>query len=274
MSRRPALACRWLDLPWGRLAVWQGGDGPVVVALHGLGGSGRYWQALAGAVGSERTLVAPDLPGFGRSDRPDRPYDRRFHLAVLDRLVDDVAPGRPVALAGHSVGAVLAALWAAAHPGRVRALALAAAPFPGLRPLPQPVRWLRDRPPGVRRTVLFGAVRALWALTAPPVALARGLPPSSALDFARQSVQARAWTAWTTLADPGTPAALAGLQHLAETVPVLLLAGSDDRRAPPGDLERWQALLPHASRQVVPGAGHGAASGAAAAALARWVRSA
>ena len=62
------------------MRVWQGGQGPIVIALHGLGGSGRYWHRIA-----ERdagyTVVAPDLPGFGGSSKPIAAYDADFTAA-------------------------------------------------------------------------------------------------------------------------------------------------------------------------------------------------
>lgn len=114
--------------PWGRLCVRRGGNGPPVLAIHGLGGSGRYWEGLAAQVRPQHTLLAPDLGGFGASDKPPGPYDLEFHLANLDTVVGGA--DEPVVLVGHSFGAVLAAVWACRHPERVTALALVAAPYP------------------------------------------------------------------------------------------------------------------------------------------------
>src|SRR5579871_2618177 len=102
---------RWaLRQEWGEMRVWQSGEGPVVVALHGLGGSGRYWRELS-RIDVGHTLVAPDLAGFGGSAKPRSTYDVEFHCRSIDRLVDHVSPHDPVTLIGHSVGGILAALW-------------------------------------------------------------------------------------------------------------------------------------------------------------------
>jgi len=59
--------------------VWEAGEGPVILAVHGLGGSGRYWQGLADAAGDRFRIVAPDLGGFGTSDKPRPRDDRALH---------------------------------------------------------------------------------------------------------------------------------------------------------------------------------------------------
>lgn len=116
--------------PWGRLCLRRGGQGPLVLAIHGLGGSGRYWEGLAAQVWHRHTLLAPDLGGFGASDKPPGVYDLEFHLANLDAVVAEAGAHEPVVVVGHSFGAVLAAVWACRHRERVIALALVAAPYP------------------------------------------------------------------------------------------------------------------------------------------------
>ena len=77
----------WLERPWGRMRVWTSGRGPVVLALHGLGGSGRYWRGLADRLGDDVTLVAPDLAGFGSSETPAVDVDRSLLLGDVDAIV-------------------------------------------------------------------------------------------------------------------------------------------------------------------------------------------
>ena len=110
-------------LDWGRVRVWEAGSGPTLLAIHGVGGSGRYFRGLAERLGDRYRIVAPDLGGFGASDKPDVAYDRAFHLATLDAVAGD----GPVTLVGHSLGGTFAALWAASRHDRVAGLALVAA---------------------------------------------------------------------------------------------------------------------------------------------------
>jgi pimeloyl-ACP methyl ester carboxylesterase len=116
--------------------VFDVGEGPAVVLLHGLLGSPAYLLPLARSLarGGRRVLV-PELPGHGRSDRV-RPFE---FDTVADRLADAVeglGAERP-ALLGHSLGAPVAVHWALRH--QVRAL-VAVSPV-GVVPLD--LRWSR-----------------------------------------------------------------------------------------------------------------------------------
>lgn len=117
-----------LDVPvaGGNLAVALSGparDAPVVLAVHGITGSHRAWGPVARHLGDDVTFVAPDLRGRGASDLPG-PYGLDAHLDDLVAVLDHVGATSGVILAGHSMGAFVVARLAAAHPARVRAVAL------------------------------------------------------------------------------------------------------------------------------------------------------
>ena len=230
------------------MRVWRSeGAGPTVLAVHGLGGSGRYWQGLA----DRFRVVAPDLAGFGGSDKPRSPsYDRSFHLANLDAALD---AEEPVAVVGHSIGGTLAALWAAERAERTRALVLAAAPFPtadGGHP------WMREgRPPPGMRLAARG-MRMLVPVMSLPVGLARGYPAPIALDYGRQRFHARARTMWSVLHDREVSVELEQARERLDGVPVLLAHADDDRTVRADAVERWASLLPNADRVDVPSGGH------------------
>ncbi len=243
-----------LARPWGRMRVWSAGSGPAVLAIHGLGGSGRYWQGLADRLGDRCTVIAPDLGGFGGSDKPELDYDRAFHLGDLDAVVADAAPPGPLAVVGHSLGGVLGALWCVRNPRRVRALALAATPFPtGAHPGP---RDPREMQPSFGRRGLAATARLVWPLVALPVGLARGYSAAVVMDFARPTVRARAWTLASLLSDPSIREEVGALALLDPAPPALLLSATDDRRVPIRAQEAWAALLPGADRLEVPTGGH------------------
>ncbi|MEV4812535.1 alpha/beta fold hydrolase [Micromonospora avicenniae] len=127
-------------LPALRVAyrVWGPADGRALVALHGGGTTGATWSELAGALDGVRTY-APDLRGFGATDRPGR-YGLELMRDDLRAFLDTVSLPR-VTVLGHSSGAVAAYLLAQAHPERVAALVLAEPP----PPVPLGLR-LPDRP--------------------------------------------------------------------------------------------------------------------------------
>ena len=245
-----------LDLPWGRLNVWRSGAGPPVVALHGLGGSGRYWAGLVPLVRGDRSLAFPDLAGFGLSDKPRLRYHRHFHLENLEALIDSLGSLEPVVIVGHSVGGVLAALWAARHPGRVGALALISVPYPNPLLVPGAARRLAEGPPDTRGRVVGGVFRLLWPAAHLLTRATGRFPPEVVGDFGRQSLGARADTMRTLLGDLTIELELGGLRGLPVSVPSLILASEDDRHVDGTAVAKWHQLLPHAELSILPDGGH------------------
>ena len=90
------------------------GSTPVVL-LHGLTFDRGMWAPLVDVLGNRRA-VALDLPGHGGSPRRDS-YDLREVADVLHEAVTAAGARRPV-LVGHSIGGVLATIYAANYPAR------------------------------------------------------------------------------------------------------------------------------------------------------------
>ena len=118
-----------IELPSGRIAGLRGGDGgsdaaqaPRVIALHGwLDNAASFVPLAAHLHGIE--LVAPDLPGHGRSAHLAPGADYSFAAAVNTVLdVADALGWERFSLLGHSLGAGIASLVAAGCPERVRRL--------------------------------------------------------------------------------------------------------------------------------------------------------
>jgi pimeloyl-ACP methyl ester carboxylesterase len=242
----------WVERPWGRQRVWRGGDGGMaLLAIHGLGGSGRYWQGLADLLGSRYHVIAPDLAGFGSSDKPDIAYDRSGHLDDLTAVMDDAGSTSGV---GHSLGGVLAALWSSANAGRVSALALAAAPFPlGSGP---DFRAMGERPSSWGRRAAVGVAKVALPVVSYPVGLARGYPPQVVRDFTRQTLAARGGTMWSLLSDPTIGADLDDAGVIDGCVPTLIVHAADDRTVRPEAHARWTALMPRADERMLDTGGH------------------
>ncbi len=201
-------------------------------------------------MGERYRIVAPDLAGFGSSDKPDISYERSGHLADIHELVTD----EEFALVGHSLGGVLAALLASADPDRVRRLALAAPPFPlGTGP---DYRRIGDGAVSLRRRVALGFAKVALPLVSFPVGLARGYPPQIVRDFTRQTLAARGGTMWSLLTDPTVRDDLARLRRLDRSLPCLIVHARDDRTVPPEAHDRWTTLMPHADARMIDAGGH------------------
>lgn len=124
----------FLDLSAGPMFYREAGDGtPPVVLLHGFGGTHRVWGAVQDELADSHRSYALDLRGAGRSARPGS-YRLEDYLADLSEAVVWLDLSR-LTLVGYSMGALIAAAWAAAHTERVERLVLVApAPLDGIPP--------------------------------------------------------------------------------------------------------------------------------------------
>jgi haloacetate dehalogenase len=94
------------------------GRGRPMVLLHGFPQTGHMWRKVMPALAQRFDVVAPDLRGYGDSDRPPRGYDKRSMAQDVVDLLDTLGLG-PVVLVGHDRGARVAHRLALDHPGRL-----------------------------------------------------------------------------------------------------------------------------------------------------------
>jgi pimeloyl-ACP methyl ester carboxylesterase len=245
-----ALSGRRIERPWGRMRVWEAGSGEPLLMIHGLGGSGRYFDRLAARVADRFHVVAPDLAGFGTSDKPDIAYDRGMHLEDLDAVAEELELDRPTVVAGHSLGGLFAALWAARDPVRILGLCTMSAPYPS--PDEHEV-WVQEPKPPPAAKIAMPLVAAAVRVLAVPVGVVRGYPPAVAADYARQTLRSRARTMRSALYDPAIAEEMERVRALDGRLPILIEHALDDRTVRLDAHGRWRALLPSAEHHVVAG---------------------
>lgn len=129
MADQQAVRAESMPVPvdGGELAVlvWPARDpaAPVVVAAHGITSNALAWGGVARALDGAVTLVAPDLRGRAGSARLPGPFGMSAHARDLVAVMDALDLDRAV-LAGHSMGAFVVAVAAAAEPSRASSLVL------------------------------------------------------------------------------------------------------------------------------------------------------
>ncbi len=251
----------------------QGGRGRPVLFIHGLGSSGYMeWRFNLGPAAARHRVYAPDLPGFGRSEKPRA----RYGIAYFTRFIDRYMEGRGLraaAVVAASLGGRVALELALEHPKRVSKLVLVNALGLG-RPSVQLTYGLITLP-RVGEAFMKVARDALhWA--PPPMIrrLAARYQGASAdlkltmddeyLGHLREMYSAQGYqdAYLATVRSLVTPRALLSAQYdltrrLKEIkVPVQLIWGADDPLFPVAHATRAHSLIAHSRLAVMEGAGH------------------
>ncbi|MDQ7039655.1 MAG: alpha/beta hydrolase [Rhodothermus sp.] len=99
--------------------------GPPVVLVHGLGTNLSIWREVWPRLRQKVRVLAPDLPGFGLSDKHDVPATPSFYADVLAAWLDTLELAQ-VDVVGLSMGGQIALTMALQHPDRIRRLVLVA----------------------------------------------------------------------------------------------------------------------------------------------------
>ena len=218
--------------------------GPVVVLVHGLGGQAEDWRNLAPYLAKAGFRVyLPDLPGYGRSERPaDFSYSMHDEAEAVVGFLDALGLHR-VDLGGWSMGGWIVQIIANEAPGRVARLMLFDSA--GIYAVPD---WDTQlfMPANVEQV---GQLEALL-MPHPP-----NMPGFVARDILRLSIEhrrvvQRAMAAMLTGRDV-TDNMLPEMK-----MPVLILWGAEDRITPLNLAEKMHRLVPQSELDVVAGCGH------------------
>lgn len=232
-----------------RISFRECGSGPAVVLLHGIGSGAGSWQLLSTLLTQRVRVIAWDAPGYGDSDALAEPQPKASDYAnALHGLVDALGLHRFV-LVGHSLGAMMAAAYAAAHPQHVHVLLLA-----------DPAQGYANAPAAARTRACSERVQLLANLGPEEYALQRapGLlrphPAAEALSAVQDSMR--------RLRPAGFGQACAMLAHddiwrylTKWSGTTRVVSGDVDKITPPADVSAL-ALRLKAPLRLLPGAGH------------------
>jgi pimeloyl-ACP methyl ester carboxylesterase len=106
-----------------RIRYIDTGSGPVVILLHGLGGSSLAWLPNIAPLATKFRVVVPDQLGFGKSDKPLIAYRIGTYVDFLDEFRKQLKIER-MSLVGNSMGGWIAAAYTVAYPDRVERIVL------------------------------------------------------------------------------------------------------------------------------------------------------
>ena len=260
LRARAGLTSRRTTLPDGREIAYldnEAGDDSraPLLALHGVGAQKDHWPRVAYRLAERLRLIAPDVPGFGESDRdPDADYSMGAQAEAVIALADELGLGR-FHLAGSSMGGRIAAEVAARAPDRLLSLwLLAPAGAEGERPS-EMIDTLRNGGdlPLFSRTPEEYRAAVDFTMSRPPEIprpALRVLAAESAkgYDLNRQIFRL---LSETFDAGPSTEALLDGVD-----VPTLITWGEEDRVLHVSGASTLADRMPDATVRTYPGVGH------------------
>ena len=237
---------RWATVNQMRIHYWVRGpkNGTPVVLVHGLGGRSEDWHNLAPyLVAAGFRVYMPDLPGFGRSQKPkDFSYSISAEANAVVGFMNALGL-KQVDLGGHSMGGWIVQRIAYQHPDMVKRLMLFDSAGIGDKPTWDTSLFTPANP---------GELKELYALLMPH-------PPDVPAFIQRDMLRISMRNAWIIhramdamlSGDDVTNSELSQLK-----MPVLIVWGSEDHIIPLADGEKMHQLVPQSQLHVVQGCGH------------------
>jgi len=269
------LPSRMVQLKWMQASIFvydlnpEAGGDPMIF-LHGLGDEADTWRHVTPHLGNRR-LVLMDLPGFGRSDKPENAeYHVGFFTGCTLEVMDELRIDKAI-FVGHSLGAQIAQWIALTHPDRVSRLCLLGG---GLL---SPERALSDRiviallaTPGVGEWIYNGLRKDPKAAYDSLRAYYHNLDalPEQDRAFLLKRVQQRVWSdgqrdaflktlrclsRWLPKRQEGLLRKLNGIR-----CPCVVACGAEDAVFPAETALTMSKMMPTASYSELPNCGHNA----------------
>jgi pimeloyl-ACP methyl ester carboxylesterase len=99
------------------LHLRRSGQGPTIVLLHGLAGSGLFWDPIVPVLSKKFEVVQLDLLGYGHSPKPMIKYTAQEHITAIHETLTHEGITQPFAVIGLSMGALLCLNYALQYPG-------------------------------------------------------------------------------------------------------------------------------------------------------------
>ncbi|MBS1848062.1 MAG: alpha/beta fold hydrolase, partial [Actinobacteria bacterium] len=239
------------------------GDGDeTILFIHGMAGSSDTWRSVMPRLADRHTVVAPDLPGHGRSAKGRGDYSLGASANVLRDLLVALDLG-PVTVVGQSLGGGVAMQFAYQHPELCERLVLVSAGGLG-REVNPVLRFLSA--PG-SEVVL--RVAAPWFVRDAGNSVRRWL---GARGIRAERID-EMWRAYDSLGDADTRAAFlrtlrsvidVGGQavdasdrlYLTEAIPTMVIWGDADHIIPVAHADHARDAMPHARVEILEGIGH------------------
>ncbi|MCC2098140.1 MAG: alpha/beta fold hydrolase [Hyphomicrobiales bacterium] len=239
--------CGGLDI-----ACLRAGAGEPLLLLHGIGSAALSWQAQLESLSASFDVIAWNAPGYGASTplEADAPTAGDY-AEVVAQLLDALAIKR-CRLAGHSLGSLIAARFAATHGERVSALTLASCALGHATHEPaERLRLLESRLDDVRDLGMRGMAEKRGPRLVTPQADPQTV--RFVVDV-MASANPHGYTQAAKMLSGGDM--LADIARIDPAIPVQVIYGTEDVITPPAANEKAAAARKKISVVAIPAAGH------------------
>lgn len=131
-AESPKIKSAFAEVNGVRMHYLIAGSGSPVVLLHGYTQTSHMWLPLVPRLAATHTVIAPDLRGFGESQRTISGYDKKSMAQDVHALLVALQIREPAVVVGHDIGLMVAYAYAAQFPAEVQRLVLMDAFLPGI----------------------------------------------------------------------------------------------------------------------------------------------
>jgi pimeloyl-ACP methyl ester carboxylesterase len=251
-----------IDLHGRRFRYRIAGKGPLVVLLHGIGGSSATWETILPRLEARHTVIAPDLLGHGESAKPPGDYSLGAYANQIRDLLEALGQG-PCTMVGHSLGGGVAMQFVYQFPERCDRLVLVSSGGLG-----------REVHAILRAAVLPGAGIFLpWLASVAALGIGVLIKAMAKLGLKESAALGEAWRNFVSLENPEARRVFlqtvrgvidVGGQHvsaedklyLSEGLPTMIVWGERDPLIPVAHALRAHKLISGSRLEIFPRAGH------------------
>jgi len=253
---------RYATIHGHRIGYRRGGDGPVLLLLHGIAGSSRTWIPAMELLQADYTVVAPDFVGHGHSAKPAGDYSLgNFANWMRDLLV--VLDIERATVIGQSFGGGVAMQFAYQFPDRCERLVLVDAGGLG-REVNWILRLVTLPATDYVLPILFPGFARRWGDSVAHLADRVGLRSVPAMEIWRsyrsltddEGRKAFVRTMRSVIDPGGQSVSAIDRLYLAERIPTLIVWGQKDRIIPLSHAYQALEAAPHSRLEIMPGVGH------------------
>jgi len=232
------------------------GSGKPLLLIHGgdAGAGSIRWFPIIRSLASSHTVIAPDIIGYGESDKPYASYDRNYFSKWLRSFIDALGLNR-IYIAGHSVGGAIALQCLVDYPEKINRLVLinAVGLGKGMQQIPNSIKMQM-----IWQNLIPSSAKSRWFLERYGVYDPRKIS-STMLDveeYGNEVIRSKGgrnvfWIGRGKVIAPFETEVLQQIQ-----CPTLIVWGEKDTNYPPSIARYTGKIIKHAKVSLIPNAGH------------------